>query len=168
MYKQARRKQSRLLFWKSPQRIYGILTSTCSCKNGRWVIHFVKNGHIVHIFGFIEGLPSFRREKNNGCKWQICQMQADCLRLANRSVTGRASGSDDDFKPIKGAASKRKPTEKKEKLKDTGVKARAAKSSVPKRKTTQKRSWMMMMTKAKICIWKPHLPKPNPILGRKR
>ena len=55
---------------------------------------------------------------------------------------GKGSDSDDDFKPIKPAALKRKPTEKKavpqkSKAKED-VKVRAAESSVPKRKTAQK------------------------------
>lgn len=54
---------------------------------------------------------------------------------------GKGSGSDDDFKPIKPAALKRKPTEKKaapQKSKDKDVIVRAAESSMPKRKTAQK------------------------------
>ena len=54
---------------------------------------------------------------------------------------GKGSDSDDDFKPIKPAALKRKPTEKKgapQKSKDKDVKVRAAESSMQKRKTAQK------------------------------
>ena len=45
------------------------------------------------------------------------------LRTRKSIGMGKGSGSDDDFKPIKAAALKRKPTEKK---------------AVPKRKTAQK------------------------------
>jgi DNA topoisomerase-2 len=65
------------------------------------------------------------------------------LRTRKSIGTGKGSGSDDDFKPINAAALKRKPTEKKEvpqKSKDMeDVKVRAAESSVPKRKTAQKK-----------------------------
>lgn len=55
---------------------------------------------------------------------------------------GKGSGSDDDFKPIKAAALKRKPAEKEapQKSKDIeDVKMRAAESSVPKRKAAPKK-----------------------------
>ena len=64
------------------------------------------------------------------------------LKTRKSIGTGKGSGSDDDFKPIKPAALKRKPTEKKvapQKSKDkVDVKSRAAESSVPKRKTAPK------------------------------
>jgi len=64
------------------------------------------------------------------------------LRTRKSIGMGKGSDSDDDFRPIKAAALKRKPTEKKaapQKAKDKeDVKVRAAESSVPKRKTAQK------------------------------
>ena len=64
------------------------------------------------------------------------------LRTRKSIGTGKGSDLDDDFKPIKSAASKRKPAEKKAVPQKSKVKEdvdmRAAESSVPKRKTAQR------------------------------
>ena len=64
------------------------------------------------------------------------------LKTRKSIGAGKGSGSDDDFKPIKPAALKRKPAEKKAAPQKSNekedAKSRAAESSVPKRKPAPK------------------------------